>query len=148
MGVFDKVLGKKDEGPLSLSQQEAFAAVCVLSVAADGVVEDDEIRRVVTNLAEKRLFRGTRINDLGNMLNNTAKLIQRRGAAPIMEAAKKSLPQDLRETAFALAADLVLSDGEVDKKEKDFLEEFQTALGLDEATAVKVVEVMIIKNRG
>ena len=148
MGVFDRVLGKKEEGPITLNQQEAFVAVCVLAVAADGVVEDAEVRRIVTNLAEKKLFRGTRVNELGVLLNNSARLIQRQGPGPVIEAARKALSPELRETVFALSTDLILADGEVDPKEKRFLEEFQKTLGIDDATALKIAEVMVIKNRG
>ena len=148
MGLFDKVLGKKDEGPLSLKQDEAFAAVCVMAVAADGVVENDEVRRIVMNLAGKKLFKGHRLDDLGNLLNDMAKQVQRRGTGPVMDAAKKSLPPELRETAFAMATDLVLADGDVDAKEKAFLEEFQKTLGIDDSLAVKIAEVIVIKNRG
>lgn len=148
MGLFDKVLGKKEEGPLSLSRQEAFAAVCVLAVAADGILEDAEVSRIVSSLAEKKLFRGHRLDDLGRLLNSTAKVIARNGAAPVMAAVQKALPAELHATAFVMAADLVMADADVDPKEKQFLEEFQKALGVDDATALKVVEVMVIKNRG
>lgn len=47
-----------------------------------------------------------------------------------------------------MATDLVLADGEVDPKEKQFLEEFQKMLGIDDALALKIAEIMVIKNRG
>lgn len=47
-----------------------------------------------------------------------------------------------------MAADMVLADGTVEPEERKFLEEFQRTLGIDDATALKVVEVMVIKNRG
>ncbi|MBM3934470.1 MAG: Tellurite resistance protein TerB [SAR202 cluster bacterium] len=147
MGLFDKAFGKKEEGPINFSQQEAFSAVCLLAVSADGVVESDEVHRIITNLVEKRLFRGYNMDSLASILNNSAKLIQRRGAAPVMEAARKALSQDLRETAFVLATDLVLADGYVDPKEKAFLEEFHKSLGISDELAVKIAEVIVIKNR-
>ena len=122
--------------------------MCVLAIAADGVIQDDELRRVVTSLAEKRLFRGQRLEDLGRLLNTAAKNIQKRGPAVVMEAAKEGLPQDLRETAFAMATDLMFSDGEVDSKEQKFLEEFQKALGIKDDLVLKIAEVMQVKNRG
>ena len=148
MGLFDKVLGKKDEGPLKLNQHEAFSSICVLAVASDGVVDDGEIRRIVGVLAEKRLFKGYGVNDMAQLLNNAGRNIQRRGAGVVLESAKAALPNELKETAFAMATDLVLSDGDVADKEKAFLEEFQKALGIDDGLALKIVEVMALKNRG
>ncbi len=147
MGLFDKALGKKDEGPINFNQQEAFSAVCMMAVAADGVLEKEEATRVVTSLAEKRLFKGYNLDSLVSLLNNSAKIVQRRGTGPVMEAARKSLTQDQRETAFAMAVDLVLSDGDVDPKEKAFLEEFQKTLGIPDELALKIAEVTMIKNR-
>jgi hypothetical protein len=54
----------------------------------------------------------------------------------------------LRATTFALAADLALADGRIGDREKMFIDELQTVLQVDEATAVKIIEVLLIKNRG
>ena len=96
MGLFDKVLGKKDEGPLKLNQHEALGSVCILAVADDGAVEDNELRRVVSGLAEKRLSQGYKMDDLARLLQGSAKNVQRRGPATVMEAAKNALTQELR----------------------------------------------------
>ena len=42
----------------------------------------------------------------------------------------------------------MFSDGDVDAKEKAFLEDFQKALGISDDLALKVAEVMQVKNRG
>jgi len=148
MGIFDKVLGKKEQGPLSLDQREAFAAISVAAVAADGIIEQEEAQQVIANLAEKRLFRGYDLNNILSVLQKMANHIQKRGPQPVLEAAAKALSPELRQTAFVLAADLVLADGVVEEKEKQFLEEFQKTLQIDAELAVKTVEVMVVKNRG
>ena len=148
MGIFDKVLGKTDQGPLSLDQREAFAAISVAAVAADGVIEREEAQHVITNLAEKKLFRNQNVNDLLSILQKMANLIQKRGVQPVLEAAARTLSPELRQTAFVLAADLVLADGVVEEKEKQFLEGFQKTLQIDSELAIKAVEIMVIKNRG
>jgi hypothetical protein len=47
-----------------------------------------------------------------------------------------------------MAADLIMADGEVAAQEKTFLERIQKSLGVDDALAVKIVEVIAIRNRG
>ncbi len=148
MGLFDKVLGKKDQGPFALNEREAFAAVSVAAVAADGVIEQEEVQHIIFNLAEKKLFSGYDTNDLIGILNRMAEAIRKRGVAVVLEAACKALSAEMRQTAFVLAADLVLADGVVEDKEKEFLEGFQKTLQIDDTTALKVVEVMLMKNRG
>ena len=54
----------------------------------------------------------------------------------------------MRDTAFAVAADLVLADGVVAETEKKFLEDLQKAMGVADDVALKVTEVLVIKNRG
>jgi tellurite resistance protein len=147
MGLFDKVL-KKDDSPIKFTQQQALSAVCLLAVASDGMIEQDEVNRIVTSIAGKKLFNGAGINDLGRMLQNSAKLVEQRGSGPVIAAVKQSLPLDLRETGFAIAADLTLSDGTMSKREQDFLEDFHKALEIPEEQALKIVEVIVIKNRG
>ena len=147
MGLFDKVM-KKDETPVKFNPQQAMSACCLLAVAADGVIEQDEVNRIVTSLSGMKLFSHTGMNDLGKMLQNSAKLVEQRGAGAVMVAAKQGLTPEQRETGFAIAADLTLADGIMAKKEQAFLEEFYKALEIQEDQALKIVEVIAIKNRG
>jgi hypothetical protein len=66
----------------------------------------------------------------------------------LVTSSKEVLPTELRETAFAVAADLTLADGVLAKGEKDILSKIQESLIISEDTAVNIIEVMLIKNRG
>ena len=148
VGLFDKVLGKdKGDGPVTLNKNEAFAAVAVAAIAADGTITQDEINRTAMNLAAVPLFRTYDLREMGGVLNKVAVTIKRRGAAAVMPAAKAALSKEQAEQAFFLAADLVLSDGTVEKEERTFLEDLRAALGVEEAISLKIVEVVVIKNR-
>jgi tellurite resistance protein len=136
------------KAPLIFEERQAFAAVCVFAVSADGVVRDQEVSRLVIDLSEKKLFRDMGLDGLGELLREIVRLVQERDADTVLEAAKNGLSPKLRETAFALSADLILADGEVAAKEKTFIERFRKALEIDEAMAYKIAEVIAIKNRG
>ncbi|MBE9176855.1 tellurite resistance TerB family protein [Synechocystis salina LEGE 06155] len=73
---------------------------------------------------------------------------QREGFGSLLQTAIASLPHELGETVFAVATDLVLADGEVTREEENLLNSLYTALGISEATAIKIIDVMMIKNRG
>ncbi len=146
MGLFDKVLGNKNEA-ITLNKPEGMAAIAIVAVAADGEIGEDEINRVVIDLATLRAFRRYDTRDLSNVLNKVAGLVKRRGAGPVLTAANSVLRKEEKESAFFVAADLVLADGTVEAEEKKFLEELQTTLSIDDATALKIVEVCSIKNR-
>jgi len=48
---------------------------------------------------------------------------------------------------LALAAELILSDGIITVEEKELLEYLTLKLGIEEALASKIIEVMLIKNK-
>jgi hypothetical protein len=75
-------------------------------------------------------------------------LLTEHGLPSILTGCAKVIPSDLRPTVFALATDLALADGRIGDREKSFIDELQAVLQIDEATAVKIVEVLLIKNRG
>jgi tellurite resistance protein len=58
----------------------------------------------------------------------------------VLAAAASALPPTLHATAFAMAVDLVLCDGRVEPREKAYIDSLQAALGVDEATALKIIE--------
>jgi tellurite resistance protein len=146
LGLSDRVLGKENSA-VSLNKPEALAAIGVAAVASDGEVSPEEVERIVIDLATLRAFRGFDLRDLGNTLNKVAGLIKRRGMAPIIQAAKAALTKDELQAAFFVAVDLVLADGIIKEDEKKFLGDLQVTLQIDEATALKITEAVVIKNR-
>jgi hypothetical protein len=58
------------------------------------------------------------------------------------------LPEELRDTAFANACDLLLADGGIEDEEKEFLDSLQRKLEIPGDQAISIVEVMVIKNKG
>lgn len=147
MGLFDKVLGK-DSSTVNLDKAEAFAAIGVATVASDGDINAEEVQRVAVDLATLKAFKKHDLKDLSNTLNKSASLIKKRGTGPVFDVVKTVLTKEEKEAAFFMAADLVLADGIVEEEEKKFLEDLQTTLVIDNAVALKIVEVAAIKNGG
>jgi len=147
MGIFDKVLGK-DSGTVSLNKAEAFAAIGVATVASDGEITSEEVHRIAVDLTTLKAFRKHDVRDLGNTLNKVSGHIRKRGTGPVFDVVKTVLTKEEKQAAFFIAADLVLADGIVEEEEKKFLEDLQGTLGIDDAVALKIVEVAAIKNGG
>ena len=51
----------------------------------------------------------------------------------------------VRKKLFVLAADIAMSSGDVDESEDAMLEAFQRLLGIDDALATKIIEVLSLK---
>jgi hypothetical protein len=131
-----------------LSPAEAFAALTLSAIAVDGYLADEEIDGLINALKRMHLFKSYSGDVLRRMLQKLFGILRREGQATLFHSAKNSLPDELQEPAFAIATDLILADGVVTAQEQDFLQQVHCALGISEETAMKITEVMMIKNRG
>lgn len=145
MGLFDKVLGS---GTDKLNEAEGFAGIAFSAVAADGVLEQEEQLALVTTLSRMKLYSGLNNRQVGNVFEKLIKIARSEGIDVLIQRSAEATPANLKQTAFAVAADLIMADGHIAGEEKKFLEKIQKNLNVDDATAVKIVEVIEIKNRG
>lgn len=145
MGLFDKVLGGSQ--PAKFNTQEAFIGISLTAVAADGVINQDEAQGLFTALLRMKLFKGVNDGQMRQMFDRVLNLLKKQGAGAVISLSKEALTPEQRQTAFAIAADLVLADGVVEDEEKKYLDDLQKALEVPDDMALKVVEAMVIKNR-
>lgn len=148
MSLFDKISTARQQSQITLGPAEAFAAIALIAVAADGYAADSEERVLMTTLSRMQLYRSYPADVLEKMIDRLLNNLQRKGPDSLLAAAIASLPHELQETVFAVTADIVLSDGEVTEEEEEFLNLLYHALEIPEETALKIIEVMLIKNRG
>ena len=118
MGLFDQVLGNRQSTSLSLSPAEAFAAITMIAIASDGYLAEEEADLLNTSLMRMQLFKSYPGDVRRRMYDKLFGILRRDGAGVLLETAKSSLPFELRETVFAIATDLILSDGTVLKKKR------------------------------
>lgn len=148
MGLFDKILGGQSSENTTLNAQEAVAAILFLTVAADGNISEEERELFVAISNRMKLLRVQTADEFNAMIRKIRGLLDKHGFEPLFKKATQAVPAELRETTFALSADLVFADGSVEEAEMKFLEMAQGALGVSDALALKIVEVLQIKNRG
>lgn len=149
MGLFDKnVLDSQSQARESLSPAEAVAAITLAAIASDGYMSEEEARSVCVILSRTKLFQSYSNDAILGMFEKLLNLLQREGIDALFNAAQASLPQHLRESAFAIATDMVLADGVVTREEQDFLNDLYHSLGIASDVANQIVQVMLIKNRG
>lgn len=144
MGLWDKVTTGGAEAPLS--KQEAMVAVMLAISAADGNISDEEIEDLITRLRRLRLFSGLTDDQLIAATNRPFDLLRKGGPDELIRSACPALPQQLRESAFAIAVDLAFSDGSVADEEKQLIEKLQQDFGISDETAIQTINAMIMKN--
>jgi len=130
MGLFDKIF-KVDESRLSnikLTSEEAFIAIMFSAIEADQTVAREELQALGYILSRFKGLGTMTPPQFQNLVDRFTKIIRREGVGTLVAAAKTTLAQGMRETAFANAVEIVLADGIVDPKEKEFLEKLQVTL--------------------
>ena len=147
MGLFDNVFDSKSGSP-NLAKTEAFVGILLCASACDGHVADEEVRDLFTITGRMKLFGGMSEEQWNSMMNGLCKHLRRDGGEKLLDRCVAALPDELRDCVFANACDIVLADGDVEDAEKEFLDGLQKKLAIDGDTALTIVEVLVIKNRG
>lgn len=146
MALFDKLLKKQTDGPLTV--QEAVASVLFVTVCADGEISDTEQQMLIGTSNRMRLLREQTAEQFNSMMGKVHAVFKAHSFEGTLAKAVAVIPENLKPTVFALAADMAYADGQVDENEELLMDALQTALGVDDDLALKIIEVLQIKNAG
>jgi hypothetical protein len=147
MGLFDNVFS--DMSPKEqFSKADAFAGILLSAVACDGHISDEEVQGLGTIASRMKLFENINGQKWNRMIDRLLGILKRDGVEKLLEVSVAHLPEDLHDTAFAAACDLVLADQGIEEEEKRYLSDLQRRLGLDREQSLKIFKVMVVKNRG
>ncbi len=146
MGIF-KVFTAQSEAKVAMNSAEAFAAICLVAIASDGYLSEAEATETKLRLSRMKLFQD-HLDGLDRMRSYLMDNLKKHGPNELVKSAQAALPPNLSATAFATAVDLVFSDGLVSAEEKAFIDALRRILLIPDELAVKIVEVITIKNQG
>ena len=128
-------------------QRQAFLGIAVCAVSSDGTLAPQEVLGLNQNMLRLRMYDGIDKKAFDSMLKRIVDYAQQRGLETLLQASVRAIPPDLRDSAFALGADLVLSDRRFASQESDFLERLRTVLQVDPDIARRIVEVGAIRHK-
>jgi len=141
MGIFNFGGAK----PELKDEKEAYLAVIYAAIAADGVVEQEEVNTLLNYIANKSVFRGI---DLKGAFKRIQQIHKESGTVQgIIAAAADKITDDYKPTVFASAVDFMLADGNVGSAEEKMLYDLKAAFGLSDELSKKIVDVIVIKNK-
>jgi len=122
-----------------LDHHRALIYTMVIVSAADSELPDAELRIIGDIVRDLPVFRDFDRNELPRVLNDCTELMSREdGLEETLKAIKVALPAKLRETAYAIACDLVASDGEASQEELRILELIRHRLNLERLVAAAI----------
>ncbi len=135
MGLFDKIFKAVPEED-KLSKQESFAGIA-----------QSEWDGICAYLRRLRLYDNFSGPAFDKMFDKLFRILKNQGASALVACSVEGLPEDMKLTAFACAVDIALADGVVEDEEKEIINQLAESLQIPEATAVSIIEVLIIKNK-
>jgi tellurite resistance protein len=124
---------------LMLDHHRALIYTMVIVSAADRDLPEAELRIIGDIVGDLPIFRDFDRNELPRALNDCAELLSREdGLEQTLKAIKAALPAKLRETAYAIACDLVASDGAASQEELRVLELLRERLNTEPLIAAAI----------
>lgn len=144
MGLFSRSRPTGDDAS-ALTPTEAFAGIAMCAMYADGVLDAEEDDELAVVLARLPIFREHSDDEIRDAFQKTQRMAQDTSDTVVLDACAAALPPRLRPAAYLVAADLIMTDGDVGSDEHAFLRRLQEKLGIDAALAAKIREVLAIK---
>ncbi|HVM81409.1 MAG TPA: tellurite resistance TerB family protein [Stellaceae bacterium] len=122
-----------------LDHHSALIYTMVLASAADTGMGDAEVHVIGDAVKHLPIFSGYDDAKLTKTLAACADLVQKDDGLDLaIKEIKAALPPRLRETAYALACDVIASDGEASQEELRLLEMLRDRLSIDRLVAAAI----------
>lgn len=131
----------------TLTVTEAFAAIPLAAVCCDQTFGRDEARVIRDQLLSRRAYQAMEPYSFGVLISGLLKRFREESWQGLIAAAAPQLNQDQKETAFALACQLIHCDRQVKPQERDFLTALADTLSLTAARASQILEVCELLHR-
>ena len=119
--------------------QDALVATMILTAAADSRMSARETEAITAMVGLLPAFRGfdpARVSEISSIVLQM--LQEDDGIEQILDLIDGSLPETLRETAYALACDVAAADGQVALEEIHLLEIMRHHLAVDRLSAAAI----------
>lgn len=129
-----------------LTVDEAFIALLIGAMDANGHVSREELARAHHIIWSMKRFRRKSGERVGQLIEAMRTMVEEHGALAAMATAAHVIPERLRPAAFAVAADLVLADGKMERAERRFLDRLARNLGLERQATAGMLDAMLVKN--
>lgn len=131
-----------DRPMTSLSTADAFAAVALSAVCWDGTLTKAGSRSLRHALDYRLPFRDYDEPRMLELLDNLLLQLREKGAQHLMMDAAAVLNAQQRSSAFAVASEIMRSDGMLQEDEVNILKNLSAVLQLDEDLTASIIRVM------
>lgn len=130
-----------------MTPTEAFAALALVAVACDGVLDHAEAQNLRQQLEYRSPYRDLSEATMGAMFDDLLEQLRRDGWQGLLARALPLLNSQQQETGLAMAAQLVHCDRVVQPEEKEMLEAMARQTTLSAERADQILEVIAVLHR-
>ncbi len=132
---------------MTMDAPQAFAAIALAAVACDGSLGRDEARALRRQLEHRTPYVDLGEDAMGELFDGLLSELRQHGIESLLAAAVPALDHDQRETALAVAAELIHADHHLQPGESAFLEGLAGLLELPDGRAERVLAVIAALHR-
>jgi hypothetical protein len=131
----------------TLNPHAALIYVMVVASAADASMSDRELHVIGDIVRTLPVFEGFQEEKIITVSRECAAILQEReGLDAVLGLVKEALPKYLRETAYALALEIVLTEAPVYAEENRVLQRLKTTLDVDRLTAAALEKAAVVRH--
>ena len=128
-----------DQLPHPLTPQDCLVAVMIAIAASDENMRTAELVKIESTINNLPIFAAYDLDRLRVMSQTVFDLFSvEDGLDALFGLVRENLPEQLYETAYALACDIAAADGSLDERELRLLEEMRHELDLDRLHAAAI----------
>jgi uncharacterized tellurite resistance protein B-like protein len=127
------------------SEFEAWAGILYSCISADNQITDSETATLSRVLSSKQKFVGI---DIAPLYRKAFNVRAELGQLKYISACSEWIKGEDKETVFALALEVLLADGTLEKEEKNVIEVLSNQLEIEKEMTSKIIEVIFLKNKG
>jgi len=127
---------------ISLDSSSAFAAIALAAVSWDGYLSMAGSRALRHALDYRQPFNQYGDERMVELMNSLLTVLRQKGPQHLMVEAAEQLNPAQRATAFAMAAEIMRSDGPLQDDERNILTNLAITLGLGEAETTPIHAAM------
>lgn len=126
----------------ALDAPAAFAAIALAAVSWDGVLSMAGSRALRHSLDYRHPYCDYGDEGMVKLMDRLLREMRSKGAQHLMVEAAEALNPRQRSTAYAVAAEIMRSDGPLQDDERNILGNLATTLGLSDTETAQVLSVM------
>jgi hypothetical protein len=130
-----------------MTPAEAFAAIALVAVACDGVVDPHEAKLLRSQLDDRHPYVGHSEETMGQLFERLLDQLHADGWRALMSRAIPVLSPSQQETALAMAAHLTHGDSSLTLEEEALLKEMAALMSLPKGRADQILEVIAVLHR-